>query len=54
VRPDYPLPLGVFRAVEAPTYERMLEEQVKSATERQGGGDLEALLHSGETWVVDA
>ena len=53
-RPHFPLPIGVFRAVERATYDQMLEDQVASAVERRGAGDLEALLHSGDTWTVDS
>ncbi len=52
-RPAFPLPIGVFRAVEKPTYESMLEEQVTSAIERRGSGDLAELLNSGDTWTVE-
>jgi 2-oxoglutarate ferredoxin oxidoreductase subunit beta len=51
-RPDFPLPVGVFRAVEKPTYEAMLQDQVDSATAERGAGDLSALLHSGDTWRI--
>ncbi|HIF95222.1 MAG TPA: 2-oxoacid:ferredoxin oxidoreductase subunit beta [Myxococcales bacterium] len=51
-RPDFPLPVGVFRAVEKPTYEAMLQDQVDSATAERGVGDLSALLHSGDTWRI--
>ena len=53
-RPDFPVPIGVFRAVEKPTYERMLQDQVDSALEQRGPGDLEALLNSGDTWTVES
>jgi 2-oxoglutarate ferredoxin oxidoreductase subunit beta len=52
-RPALPLPLGVFRAVEKPTYEAMLDHQVESAIARRGKGDLKKLLESGDTWVVE-
>jgi 2-oxoglutarate ferredoxin oxidoreductase subunit beta len=51
-RPAFPLPIGVFRAVEKPTYEDMLSAQVSKAIERRGEGDLAALLRSGDTWEV--
>jgi 2-oxoglutarate/2-oxoacid ferredoxin oxidoreductase subunit beta len=50
---DLPLPLGIFRDVEAPSYERQVHEQVRAATEQQGRKTLEDLVHSGETWTVD-
>jgi 2-oxoglutarate ferredoxin oxidoreductase subunit beta len=53
-RPDFPLPIGVFRAVEKPTYEVLLQGQVDDALRARGPGDLAALLHSGDTWTVEA
>jgi 2-oxoglutarate ferredoxin oxidoreductase subunit beta len=51
-RPDFPLPVGVLRAVEKPTYEGELQIQVDRAIEERGRGDLHALLHSGDTWQI--
>ncbi len=51
--PEFPIPLGVYRAVERPTYERMLEDQVTEAMSVEGAGDLEALLNAGDTWTVE-
>jgi 2-oxoglutarate ferredoxin oxidoreductase subunit beta len=51
-RPDFPLPVGVFRAVEKPTYEDMLQNQVDTAIAERGRGDLKKLLHSGDTWQI--
>jgi len=50
--PDFPLPVGVLRAVERPSYEVMVEEQVQQAIAARGEGDLRQLLHSGMTWKV--
>jgi len=52
-RPDFPIPLGVFRAVETSTYEAMLAQQVDDAIASRGPGDLASLLHSGETWTIE-
>jgi 2-oxoglutarate ferredoxin oxidoreductase subunit beta len=52
-RPDFPLPVGVLRAIEKSCYEDMLQEQVDMAIDQRGAGDLSALLHSGDTWTVD-
>ncbi|HZN22164.1 MAG TPA: 2-oxoacid:ferredoxin oxidoreductase subunit beta [Gaiellaceae bacterium] len=49
---DGAVPFGVFRRVERPVYDDLLAEQLAAAKERSGEGDLEALLHSGDTWVV--
>ena len=53
-RPEFPMPIGVLRAVEKTTYEDMLEAQVQSAVERAGPGDLQKLLMSADTWTVGA
>jgi 2-oxoglutarate ferredoxin oxidoreductase subunit beta len=50
--PEFPVPLGVFRSVDKPTYEGLLTEQIDSATKTLGKGDLNALLYSGDTWEV--
>lgn len=47
-----PTPIGVFRAVEKPTYDRMLEDQVEEATGQRGKALLKKLLHSGQIWTV--
>ncbi len=52
-RPNFPVPIGVFRSVERPTYDEMLSNQVAQAIEKRGEGDLHALLHSGDTWTVE-
>ncbi len=51
--PQFPEPIGVFRAVRRPTYEDLVVKQVESAQAARGKGDLEALLNEGETWVVE-
>jgi 2-oxoglutarate ferredoxin oxidoreductase subunit beta len=50
--PDFPQPVGIFRAVERDTYEDMMEAQIDAAIEKQGAGNLEKLINGGETWVV--
>jgi 2-oxoglutarate ferredoxin oxidoreductase subunit beta len=45
-------PVGVFRNVERPVYDDLMAEQLATAEEKKGKGDLAELLHSGETWVV--
>ncbi len=51
--PEYPVPLGVLRAVQRPTYEDLMEGQIQDAISRQGDGDLEALFAEGDTWIVE-
>jgi 2-oxoglutarate ferredoxin oxidoreductase subunit beta len=50
--PEMPTPIGVFRAVEAPSYDEMLNAQLGTARDRSGVGDLSTLLNSGDTWEV--
>jgi 2-oxoglutarate/2-oxoacid ferredoxin oxidoreductase subunit beta len=45
-------PVGVFHNVQRPVYDDLMAEQLETAVEQQGAGDLGELLHSGETWVV--
>ncbi len=51
-RPTGPTPIGIFRAVERPVYGEAMDEQLALAREKLGAGDLDALLHAGDTWVV--
>jgi len=53
-QPDFPQPVGIFRAVERPTYEEMMVDQIDAAIAKSGAGSLEKLLNSGETWIVEA
>jgi hypothetical protein len=48
----FPTPLGVLRAVDAPTYEEQANTQVASVIAKKGKGDLTALLREGDTWMV--
>ena len=51
--PDFPEPMGVIRAVERPTYEALVQQQIDEAIEQQGEGDLDALFMEGDTWTVE-
>ena len=51
-QPEFPVPVGVFRSIEKPTYETLLHQQISKAKQSQGEGDLKKLLFSGETWTV--
>ncbi len=50
--PDLPTALGIIRAVDAPTYDALLNEQLERAVTKRGQGDLESLLRGGDTWIV--
>ena len=51
--PAMPLPFGVLRAVDRPSYTEMLFEQIETAAEQKGPGDLNGLFNSGDTWRVE-
>ncbi len=50
--PDFPVPVGVLRNIERPTHDQLMVDQIASEIARRGPGKLEALLASGDTWVV--
>ena len=51
--PEFPLPLGVLRAIERPTYESLVEDQLRAAQARDDSGGLEGLLAAGDCWSVE-
>jgi 2-oxoglutarate ferredoxin oxidoreductase subunit beta len=50
--PVFPIPVGVLRAVERPSYEALLQSQIETAKQQRGQGDLAKLLASADTWTV--
>jgi 2-oxoglutarate ferredoxin oxidoreductase subunit beta len=52
-QPDFPQPVGIFRAVQRATYEDLMMNQISDAIAKSGPGSLDKLIHSGETWVVE-
>jgi len=48
-----PEPVGVFRAVDKPSYDGLVNDQIAGAIKARGEGDLDALFNSGDTWVVE-
>jgi 2-oxoglutarate/2-oxoacid ferredoxin oxidoreductase subunit beta len=51
--PEFPEPIGIFRDVDRPMYDRQLNAQLDEARSKRGPGSLEALFNAGDTWVVD-
>ncbi len=45
-------PIGIFRDIVRPSYDRLVRDQVADVIEAQGPGDLQSLLKGGDTWVV--
>jgi 2-oxoglutarate ferredoxin oxidoreductase subunit beta len=52
VYPDFPVPFGVFRCVEKPTYDDLMNQQIAEITKKKGPGDLKSLLYDDSTWTV--
>lgn len=53
-RPDFPVPIGVFRDVRMPSYDELLSQQIDRAVEKKGAGSLRDLIYSGQQWEVGA
>src|ERR1051325_9895432 len=51
-QPDFPQPVGVFRAIERPSYDEMLAEQIDTAIAKSGPGSLDKLINSGGMWTA--
>jgi 2-oxoglutarate/2-oxoacid ferredoxin oxidoreductase subunit beta len=45
-------PMGVFRSVERPTYDKMMADQLDAAARRSGSGKLTDLLAGSDTWTI--
>ena len=52
-QPDFPQPVGIFRAVDRPSYDQMLVDQIDTAIAKSGPGSLEKLIYSGDMWTVE-
>ena len=50
--PEFPIPIGVLAAVDAPVYEEVMLEQEQKAISDRGPGDIAKLLTSGDTWKI--
>ena len=52
--PEFPEPMGViYRNQDRDSYDSMVHDQIRQAVDKQGEGDLHALLQEGETWMID-
>jgi 2-oxoglutarate ferredoxin oxidoreductase subunit beta len=50
--PELPMALGVFRAIERPSYEALMQQQLDDAKERSRS-DLQQVLAGPSSWTVD-
>ncbi|WP_327371083.1 2-oxoacid:ferredoxin oxidoreductase subunit beta [Streptomyces sp. NBC_01217] len=46
-------PIGVFRSVALPVYDARMSDQLETAVEQHGKGDLATLLTGNDTWTVE-
>ena len=53
VHPEFPECVGVFRAVNQPTYDELVNKQVTDVQKAKGVGKLEELFASEDAWVVN-
>jgi len=51
--PDMPTALGIIRAVEAPTYDKVIKEQIAESKKAAKVKNMDALFSSGNTWEVE-
>ena len=52
-QPNFPEPVGVFRAIEKPTYAEGMLDQIQQSVDTRGQGNLETLYHATDTWIVE-
>ncbi len=50
--PDFPVALGVIRALKAPVYDQLMEEQIEAVQQQTKIKCMDDLLTSGDTWEV--
>jgi 2-oxoglutarate ferredoxin oxidoreductase subunit beta len=50
--PDFPVPIGILRRSQAPTFDGEMRAQIDAIQKSRGTGDLARLIGAGETWVV--
>jgi 2-oxoglutarate ferredoxin oxidoreductase subunit beta len=48
-----PVPLGVLRAVDRPTYDESVYDQIDAARDQGSAGDFDRLFATGDSWVVE-
>ena len=50
--PEFPMALGIIRAVEGPTYDELIYEQIDHSKKNTKIKNMDDLLNSGNTWEV--
>ncbi|NCG19613.1 MAG: 2-oxoacid:ferredoxin oxidoreductase subunit beta [Rhodobacterales bacterium] len=49
---ENPIPMGIIYNNPRPSYDSQFHAQVETVTHKLGQGDLEKMLHAGDTWTV--
>lgn len=50
--PEFPIPIGIYRAVQRESYDQAVHRQIWEARTNQPPGTLDQLLRKGDTWGV--
>jgi 2-oxoglutarate ferredoxin oxidoreductase subunit beta len=50
---DFPDPIGVLYAIDSPTYEELMMEQINNEIGKKGSTSVQDILNAGDTWVVE-
>src|SRR5437762_5101692 len=50
-QPNFPQPVGGFRALERSTYEHLLLDQIDAAIAKSAPRDLAKVINAGEPWI---
>lgn len=50
---DFPDPIGVLYAIDSPTYEELMLNQISDAIGKKGSTSVQDMLNAGDTWVVE-
>jgi 2-oxoglutarate ferredoxin oxidoreductase subunit beta len=53
VYPRFPECVGIFRCVQRPTYDELVNQQIEEARRAKGPGKLDELFASDDVWVVE-
>ncbi len=51
--PQHPVPLGIFRQVDTPSYEELFYQQMEEVKDKKGEAKFKDLLHTGDEWQVE-
>ena len=50
---DFPDPIGVLYAIDSPTYEELMLNQISDAIGKKGSTSVQDILNAGDIWVVE-